>query len=81
LLQPGVGVTPEGYEPVIGVFDTNVNQNLSDFTTSLIDKYNTISWTYTNCGTTCGSDHISWNMTGVPAIFAVEGKFCEATFR
>ncbi|KAH8796015.1 hypothetical protein DL96DRAFT_1094137, partial [Flagelloscypha sp. PMI_526] len=70
-----IGLTPPGSEPVIGIFDTNINANLTTFGTTLIDKYNSISWEYTNCGQMCGSDHMSWNFSGYPAMFVSEGPF------
>ncbi|KAH8798014.1 Zn-dependent exopeptidase [Flagelloscypha sp. PMI_526] len=68
----GAAVVPVGTEPVIAFFNTNTNENLTSFATSLVDKYNTIPWAFTNCGKICGSDHMSWNQSGYPSMFALE---------
>jgi hypothetical protein len=35
------------------------------------------SYTMTQCGTVCGSDHISWNLTSYPAVYVAESSFEE----
>ncbi|KAH7106739.1 Zn-dependent exopeptidase [Auriculariales sp. MPI-PUGE-AT-0066] len=67
-LRPG---TPE----IIGFFKDVVDKSLTKFGTKLVDRYIPLPWNMTGCGTSCGSDHMSWTKAGYPAIFATEGLF------
>lgn len=64
-----------GTEPIIAFFDTNVDKNLTVFGTKLVEKYTPLKWNTTNCGTTCGSDHMSFTRAGYPAIFVAESLY------
>lgn len=62
-----------GTTPIVGFFDTNVDKNMTSFVAELVDEYLPLGWNMTNCGNTCGSDHMSWTKAGYPAVFATEG--------
>ncbi|KZP14543.1 Zn-dependent exopeptidase [Athelia psychrophila] len=65
----------KGSKPIIGFFDSQVNANLTTFATQLVESYIPLSWGYTGCGASCGSDHMSFNKAGFPVAFATEGLF------
>ncbi|KAH8826118.1 Zn-dependent exopeptidase [Flagelloscypha sp. PMI_526] len=75
LQMDGIMTVPVDKEPLIAIIDTNSNMNLTAFAAKLVEKYNTVGWAYTNCGNRCGSDHISWNRTGFPAMFVYDREF------
>lgn len=50
------------------------SSRLTEFITSLIDKYLSIPWTTSKCGYAC-SDHASWNKYGYPSAFGIESAF------
>jgi leucyl aminopeptidase len=62
-----------GTEPVIAFFDTDVDKNLTSFCTRLVEEYVPLKWNMTNCGKSCGSDHMSFNKAGYPVAFVTEG--------
>lgn len=62
-------------QPIIALFDEVVDMNLTNFASSLVDAYLPISWNYTRCGNTCGSDHMSFTKAGYPAAFAFESLY------
>ncbi|KZP19025.1 Zn-dependent exopeptidase [Athelia psychrophila] len=62
-----------GTTPIIAFFDTNTDKNLTRFGTQVVEEYLPLGWNTTNCGTSCGSDHMSWTKAGYPAIFVAEG--------
>lgn len=70
-----VAFLKNGTTPIIGLFDTNVDKNITTFTTKLVEKYIPLPWKFTGCGSSCGSDHMSWTKAGFPVAFATEGLF------
>ncbi|KIY49400.1 Zn-dependent exopeptidase [Fistulina hepatica ATCC 64428] len=64
-----------GTTPVIALFKDNVNANLTNFCTQLVDAYIPLNWTLTRCGKFCASDHMSWTAVGYPAAFAIESRY------
>ncbi|KAH8826115.1 hypothetical protein DL96DRAFT_1556645 [Flagelloscypha sp. PMI_526] len=80
LQMDGIMTVPVDKEPLIAIIDTNSNMNLTAFAAKLVEKYNTVGWAYTNCGNRCGSDHISWNRTGFPAMFVYDREFVFLTW-
>jgi leucyl aminopeptidase len=48
--------------------------SLTEFITTLIDKYLDIPWVATKCGYAC-SDHASWTQAGYPGAFGIESSF------
>ncbi|KZV93709.1 Zn-dependent exopeptidase [Exidia glandulosa HHB12029] len=65
----------DGTEPIVAFFKDVVDIELTRFATKLVEEYIPLNWNLTGCGTTCGSDHMSWTRAGYPAIFATEGLF------
>lgn len=64
-----------GTTPIVAFFDTNTDQNLTAFGTQLVEEYLPLPWKTTNCGSRCGSDHMSWTKAGYPAMFVTESLF------
>ncbi|KAH8818677.1 Zn-dependent exopeptidase [Flagelloscypha sp. PMI_526] len=75
LQMDGVSMVLPGEEPIIAIYDTDSNANLTRFGAGLVEKYNTVPWKWTNCGNSCGSDHIPWNRTGYPSMYVFERIF------
>ncbi|KAF7977282.1 hypothetical protein HWV62_4239, partial [Athelia sp. TMB] len=69
-----------GTTPIIAFFDTNTDKNLTSFAAQVVDEYLPLGWNLTNCGSRCGSDHMSWTKAGYPAIFATESLFSGKPF-
>ncbi|EJD54524.1 Zn-dependent exopeptidase [Auricularia subglabra TFB-10046 SS5] len=65
----------KGTTPIIAFFKDVVDMDLTDFAAKLVEQYTPLPWNLTSCGSTCGSDHMSWTRAGYPAIFATEALF------
>ena len=75
-LLTGLGFVKNGTERAIYFFEDQIDKNLTDFLTGLVDTYlSPMKWGMTSCGKRCGSDHMSFTAAGYPAAFAFEGTF------
>ena len=74
------GTLDAGKPPRVGVITDYVDEKLTAFVKTVVDRYCDIPYVETKCGYAC-SDHASARKAGYPGAFVIEGEFADSSHK